>query len=498
MNKFTSKLLSILGSNKFFYFLLGFFVFQAAWIALSAVYPMAFDEDFHFGIIQLFSHQLLPFFSHQPPGSSTFGELTRDPSLMYHYLMSFPYRFIAIFIHDADTQITILRFINIGFFTSSLVLFRKIFLKVKASPALTNITILFFILTPITSLLAAQINYDNLLILLTAGVILLSIKLVEKIKIDPVFPLSTLINLLVLCLFTSLVKYTFLPIFLALSLYFGIVIFIHYKKDRTHFRASIIESYKRISKPAKLLLACLLIINLGLFAENYGYNVVKYKNITPDCSQLLSIQSCQQYGPWKRNYDIAQSKNQFPSKNILQFTSAWSHTMLYGLFFAINGINSGFLAKPPLPLPESAAVIIGVMGVLALLVYRKEIFSGNYAAQLLVLVIALYVATLWAQNYIDFRRLGIAVAVQGRYLIPILLIIYMLIGFAFRELLRKKYLFKPALTVLAIFLFLEGGGVMTFIIRNDPTWYRDSPAVSKVNLTAQKVLRPVVPGSKIN
>jgi hypothetical protein len=33
-----------------------FFVLEGLWIACSAVYPMAFDEEFHFGLIKVYSH----------------------------------------------------------------------------------------------------------------------------------------------------------------------------------------------------------------------------------------------------------------------------------------------------------------------------------------------------------------------------------------------------------------------------------------------------------
>ena len=40
----------VLASNKFFIFVLVLFVLESALIALTAAYPQAFDENFHFGI----------------------------------------------------------------------------------------------------------------------------------------------------------------------------------------------------------------------------------------------------------------------------------------------------------------------------------------------------------------------------------------------------------------------------------------------------------------
>ena len=70
MKKLLANLDAFLRSNKFFYIIIGFFVVEALWFVFSAIYPMAFDEDFHFGLIQLYSHHLSPFLSEQPANLS--------------------------------------------------------------------------------------------------------------------------------------------------------------------------------------------------------------------------------------------------------------------------------------------------------------------------------------------------------------------------------------------------------------------------------------------
>src|SRR5580765_1995288 len=114
------KILAILSSQKFFYFVLGFFVFEAAWLAFSGQYPMAFDESFHFGIIQVYSHHLSPFITSQPSESFAWGAITRDPSYLYHFLMSFPLRFVAFFFKSGYVQVLILRAINIAMFAGGI------------------------------------------------------------------------------------------------------------------------------------------------------------------------------------------------------------------------------------------------------------------------------------------------------------------------------------------------------------------------------------------
>ena len=93
-HQLSKRCTAFLGSRIFFAGILTVFVLQALWFALSALYPMAFDEEVHFGIINIYAHQWSPFLAGQPAGADSFGAIARDPSYLFHYLMSFPYRLL--------------------------------------------------------------------------------------------------------------------------------------------------------------------------------------------------------------------------------------------------------------------------------------------------------------------------------------------------------------------------------------------------------------------
>src|SRR5476651_13106 len=116
----TRRFITVLGRPVFFRIILALLVLEAAWIALSGRYPMAFDEDFHLGIIRLYAHHLSPFWSSQPEVADRFGAVARDPSYLYQYLLSFPYRLISQFTSDQTIQVIILRFVNIGLFATGI------------------------------------------------------------------------------------------------------------------------------------------------------------------------------------------------------------------------------------------------------------------------------------------------------------------------------------------------------------------------------------------
>jgi hypothetical protein len=114
------RAVALIGSPGFFWGVLALLVLQAAWLACTGRYPMAFDEDFHLGIIRLYAHHISPFWNAQPPGADKFGAVFRDPSYLYQYLMSFPYRLISVFTADQTIQVLWLRAINIGLFKPAL------------------------------------------------------------------------------------------------------------------------------------------------------------------------------------------------------------------------------------------------------------------------------------------------------------------------------------------------------------------------------------------
>jgi nitrate/nitrite transporter NarK len=53
--------LKTISSKWFFISITTFFFIEMAWIALSAIYPMLFDEEYHLGIIDIYARQISPF-----------------------------------------------------------------------------------------------------------------------------------------------------------------------------------------------------------------------------------------------------------------------------------------------------------------------------------------------------------------------------------------------------------------------------------------------------
>jgi hypothetical protein len=474
--KAPSVLFSVIRSRKFFYAVVVLLVIQAIWFALVARYPMAFDEDFHFGIIKIYAHQWGPFITSTPPDSGAYGDLIRTPSYLYHYLMSFPYRLAASFTHDETIQIIVLRFLNVAMFASGLVVFRKLLRQLKFSDGSINLSLFVLVLVPVVPFLAGQINYDNLLFLLTPALGMAALTCARTLKEKGYIPASSLIYLISLGMLGSLVKYPFAPIFFAAVLYVLIAIWRH-KKYKEVLKKTW-HSFVASRLILQISLIVLLLISSGLFIERYGGNVVQYKTISPDCAQVESIDHCQDYGPWARNYKIQTGNgDEFLDQSnagFLSFTVQWVYGLMHRLFFAISYDYVNYFE---LPLPVTAAYVFGTIGLILAGVYRKKLFRLHPHLLLAFLMTVIYIASLFYVNYSDFLKLNSFLAINGRYLIPVLLFMFVAFASAFSLAIAKRTSPKRALytkfwlTVVILVFMLQGGGALTFAVRSDPDWY---------------------------
>jgi hypothetical protein len=481
--------------NKFLAAIMVFFMLEALWIALTSSYPMAFDEDFHFGIIQIYAHHLNPFLSSQPPNANQYGAVFRDPSYLYQYLMSFPYRLVNLFTKDQNIIVIVLRLINIVLFSVSLPLYYKVLRATGMSKRLSNILMTVLVFVPVVPLMAAQINYDNLLLPLTALSLLLTIRFTQEVREHGRINVMLLGLLSVVCLLASLVQYEFLPIFVGIVVY---IVVLTCKKFRgyKHIWKALWRGYQLLGSSLRVILILAVLLSSVLFLQRYGVNTLRYKTPLPACEKVLNIQACSAYGPWARNYNDAQTKVG-ASRSPLLFSADWFYGLWLRCFFSLAGSSNDFQTRGPLLLPGVSVIVLASVGLILFMVYAKRIFR-RYNRQVLWFLLVtsiLYLGALWIDNYQDFLQTGQAVAINGRYLVPMLLPIMVFFAFGYAELLRSKPRTKLAVTVLSIFCVVWGGGIFTYMIRSNDNWYWHSQAVYDASHVAQHILDPIVPGS---
>lgn len=196
------------------------FLCQAVWVAFSTNFGIPPDEEYHFGLIKLFSENgWLPFI-HSQNGYYFLGEVAHTPFFIYHYILSLPFHIFAGSPHNVE----ILRLINIALATSSFFLINRLAIRLKISPLVKNLSLFMLANTLMFVFLAASINYDNLLI----PIALLTFNLVYSIY-DRLRLRNLLLSILVIIVGTLTVV-NYLPI-AAVSLIFIITIAIKRRRE---------------------------------------------------------------------------------------------------------------------------------------------------------------------------------------------------------------------------------------------------------------------------
>lgn len=492
----TNRIIAFISSQTFFRLIIGLFVLQAAWIALTGRYPMAFDEDFHLGVIRLYASHWSPIWSAHPAGGDAFGAVSRDPSYLYHYLMSFPYRVIGIFTDNQTIQVLILRFMNIAFFASGLPLYRRLLLKTGASKPIVHLSLLIFILIPIVPLLGAEVNYDNVIMPLTALSLLLAISFSESLG-KQTFNTTRLLQFIAVGLLASITKYAYLPIFVAAS---GYLIFRLYTVYRTPL--NLYQVFKKSRSKFRgwkpWLLIGLVVLAGGLFGERYGLNIVRYHTPVPDCAQVLTYNECKHYAPWIRDFEFEMGKTSDSDPNPIRYSQHWLYGMWLRSFFAVDGPASDFETRGPLIIPGITGAVLATGGLTILILLLPELWR-KYNGRVFWLfsgVTIIYIAILWVTEYKLYLQTGQPVAINGRYLLPVLPLIIVATILAVNELLGKRPQLRILIASMAIIGLLWGGGAMTYVLRSRDAWYWPGTPLTSVNHVLQRTLGPVTPGAK--
>lgn len=490
------RLHTVLASKWFFYGLMVYLALSAFWVATSSLYPMAFDEDFHLGIIRLYAELWSPFAIQQAPEAAPYGSLVTDPSYLFHYLMSFPYRILSSFISSEVVVVIILRCLNIAFFVSGLFLYRKVLLRAKFSPAIVNAVFAVFVLIPVVPMLAGQINYDNLLMLIVAASFWLALRSKERLD-NKEFPAVTLLWLVALLLVASVVKYAFLPIAVGIMLYLMILSGRMLCRKELTFKKAISD----ILSHSKLHLGVLflsLLLGLVLCVQIYAVNVVKYRDLVPDCGAVITVEECSQYGPWGRDYRMNISKQGDAEMSAVKYTAtSWLHGMWHRLYFAVAGSTNGFDTKKQLPVGSSVAIAVFAVGLLLFVLNAKKLFRRYPILVMFAVVTVLYVGAVWLQVYKLYLFTGHPVAINGRYLIPLLPAIGVALAVAYAYFFNKlgwknvKIIFASVVIVL----LMQGGGISTYIVRSQPEWYWPNSFMQDANMKLKKIISPITIGS---
>lgn len=491
---FLKTLYDLIAKKVFFVGTVLYLFVHTTWIALTS-HILPYDEYYHIGIIRFYADKWSPFISSQPPEMSLYGDITRLPSYLYHFLMSFPYRVFDLFIENELVIMVLLRFFSIAMVITGLILFRRLFMKAGVSARITHVAIALFVAMPIVPLLAAQSNYDNLLFLITPIFLLFTYKLLrEKPTVYTVLAFGATGML------ATLIKHNFMAVFLALAAY------VAYTLLRTHglslwniLRKSVAVS----SRTALVVMVLFFLVITGLFIERHGVNALRYGQIKVDCAKVQSEEVCEQYSPWRRNRSAIQknfiAENRY--SNPASFSIHWGTTMMraYNAVFANIAPEDTnqpdpyghYVITAPLPFPITITYVLFFGGILATLLKIKEIWKQPFLRLSIIAFVAL-AGALWIFNYTFYLKYGRAYAIQARYLLPLTIPIFVVFITAWNALLQKRIVVKQVLTVGLIGLLIYTGGAVGWILRSEPDWYLPNNIALQANDIATSVLEKII------
>lgn len=441
-----------------------------------SIYPMAFDEEFHYGLIQIYATSIVPFGIEHTGDMAQYGAATADASYLFHYLMSFPYRVLdAIGLPDM-TIVIVLRLLNVGFVVAALFVFRRAFLSAGVSGSVTNISLLLVTLLPVFTLLAAHINYDNLLLLVIAWCLLLVVRITMQVKTGGPFPVVDSLQLFAGVLIGMSIKYAFLPLALGLFIWMLWLVVVGYRRHNQTIStqiSSISAQWKKLTGKRRYGLIGLLILSC-FFATHYATNAISYGSPIPSCERVFTEDECTAYGPWNRNRNMAERKDEsFVPMSLPEYMATeWLPGMTQRLTFTVAGKTNDFETKLPLPALVSSLIALTIVGFLCLAaqIVRKK---ADWLAGLTLLLTTVYVGALAFQLYGDYVETAEPVAINGRYLIPLLPLMAVVLIRAIRELLSKvdSRIVAPISMIVLLFLIVSGAGVGTYIVLAEPHWF---------------------------
>lgn len=496
MIRLSSRLRALLSSPKFFWLVLALFVFGAMFLAITSIYPMAFDEDFHLGMIQLYSAVWNPFAIMQTPDAAAYGSVATDPSYLFHYLMSFPYRLLDFLGASLETTVTMLRLLNVALFAVSIVIFRRVLLRAGLSPLITHSALAFALLIPVSSMLAAQLNYDNMIMLVAAVSLLLTLRIRESLLAGKL-ALVPLGWLAILQLLASITKYAYLPIAVGLVLYLAIML-VRHTRARTIWR----DGWRALGSESPALQVALVTLLVGsvlLFAQRYVGNLATYQDIVPDCGAVLTVDECNQYSVWRRDTALHRAltpESTAQLKTLPEYVvTDWLWGMQERLFFTVSGPTLGHQTRSGLPVLRAVMVGVAVLGLIMFMVFARSLLGRYPVLWLFISVLVVYVGMLIAQQYGMYRYTGAPVAINGRYLLPVLPLFGALAALGFAELLRRMRATIAApllLTAVLLGCTLQGGGAVTYIVQSSLDWFRAGWA-RDVTSAVRDALAPMLP-----
>ncbi len=403
------------------------------------------DEVHHFEVSVAYSETLgIP---DNSPETHQFGDITRG-AFMYYWING---RILNLNFLEVD-ELVLLRSVNIVFsvltlfftFLLSKEVIKKRYFQIIPTILLAN-TLMF-------AFLSGMVNYDNLVNLFAVLSVLMFVKFLKNYR-----NVRYLFFWLIFASLGALTKFTILPLFL---IQFLIII------------SEVVRKKVRLDWEKKsLFLFLLAILTFVPIVVLYGGNYLKYGRITPSCDQVMTVEQCMNSANFSRDYGAGRDldfttveglKGIIKTEiSVLEYFPQWifiTARSVYGILGHINMFFPSYFYSIP--------VLCGlIFSVLFIRKWKKE----EELDMKLIIVMIFYILVLSIfVNYKIFLNRGIHLALQGRYVFPIIPIYYVLLV-KYYSLISNKYLrYGLLFLVIVSIMYL---GIPMFLQKVPPDWF---------------------------
>lgn len=475
------KIKNILSSNKFFYAIIILAILQGVWYAFM-YQPIIYDEGFHIKAVYFYTEHINPFDTTPQDIKWDFlGDMSRNVSYVFYYLMAIPLRFVQFFTSNYMTQVIVLRLIMVGFFVSSLAIFRKAFILASFSRLASNIALLFTILLPYIAPFSGVVNYDNVILFLFSLGVYQSLKIINLNKIR-----FTDFALLIIITFSAmLTKFnTALVLFAPILLY---ILYFSLKRYEKNIKTLLYESFKNSNRLLKYSLITIMLIQVVLIIERPVANYVIYHTQAPKCETILTKDRCMANYTYKRDVKFKELKpDSFMPIDIWSYFSTWWLTDMMKTSISMPG-------KPSMPIVKIIYYTLGISGIVLILINLKDLLRSKNVKMLIISCMT-FSAILFLENYRAYVSLGQPVAMSGRYLLPYIPIFGVIAIKSYADIISYKM--KAASLILLVFtlclLITQGGGISTAILTQDTFWADSGRDTVLISSKAKEFLRPII------
>jgi hypothetical protein len=416
-----------------------FFVF-GIYLIFRIEKGIAPDEGYHIHAAKVFSTTIL--IPENLEENLALGDITREPYLA-HWLNG---RVLNLNFAGVQDYI-ILRFFNLVISVGSLLVVYLISKEIINKKYFNLIPVFLLLNTLMFAFLSSAVSYDNLSNFLIYLTFYFLIKYF-KYKDTP--------SLLYLIIFQSLAiltKITALPVVLI-----EVLFLIYYFIKSRNIKGVLIEAYKKHKAIFLVMLFSLLLVFLL-----YGVNVIKYGQIQVSCDKVMTVDECMNNFVYSRNRELekytvtnfSELKSLMRSRmSPVQYFFDW----LVIMFQSIHGVHGHTYVFMDVYMVN---IYIALYAILTFITIRKWKRTHKIESKLILITLFYTLILLFFKNYSSYIKHNyFRLALQGRYIFPVLPIIYILF-IRYLTLLKTKWLRFILISILCITFLL--GGIPYFI-----------------------------------